>query len=176
MPGSTPIYGFPYPDPSDLVANYPALGQQLAEDIEDVLPTLGGLAPATPTTIANSGGTATLSGNTVTFTGVSSVSLNGCFSGDYDNYVLVVAGTNTGVNRLFLRMRASGSEASGATDYKVAGFYSDTSPASGAIDNSTGTSSANIGFLAGGGGSSVDIYSPFIAAVSKMRSNCMYKA
>lgn len=35
MPGSTPIYGFPYPDPSDLVANYPALGQQLAEDVED---------------------------------------------------------------------------------------------------------------------------------------------
>jgi hypothetical protein len=39
--GTTPIYGFPYPDPSDLVANYPALGQELAEDIEAVLPTLG---------------------------------------------------------------------------------------------------------------------------------------
>jgi hypothetical protein len=35
--GTTPIYGFPYPDPSDLVANYPALGQQLAEDVEDVI-------------------------------------------------------------------------------------------------------------------------------------------
>jgi hypothetical protein len=34
MPGATPIFGFPYPDPSDLVANYPALGQQLAEDVE----------------------------------------------------------------------------------------------------------------------------------------------
>jgi hypothetical protein len=34
MAGSTPIYGFPYPQPSDLVANYPALGQQLAEDVE----------------------------------------------------------------------------------------------------------------------------------------------
>jgi hypothetical protein len=51
MAGSTPIYGFPYPQPSDLVANYPALGQELAEDIEAVLPTLGGLvslASATP--------------------------------------------------------------------------------------------------------------------------------
>jgi hypothetical protein len=37
MPGSTPIFGFPYPDPSDLVANYPALGQQLAEDVEDAI-------------------------------------------------------------------------------------------------------------------------------------------
>jgi len=35
--GTTPIYGFPYPDASDLVANYPALGQQLAEDVEDAI-------------------------------------------------------------------------------------------------------------------------------------------
>lgn len=37
MPGSTPIYGFPYPLSTDLVANYPALGQQLAEDVETAL-------------------------------------------------------------------------------------------------------------------------------------------
>lgn len=37
MAGSTPIYGFPYPESSDLVANYPAVGEQLAEDIETVL-------------------------------------------------------------------------------------------------------------------------------------------
>jgi hypothetical protein len=41
MPGSTPIYGFPYPDPSDLVANYPALGQQLAEDVETAIAASG---------------------------------------------------------------------------------------------------------------------------------------
>lgn len=34
MAGATPIYGFPYPQASDLVANYPALGQDLAEDVE----------------------------------------------------------------------------------------------------------------------------------------------
>lgn len=37
MPGTTPIYGFPYPEPTDLVADYPALGQQLAEDVETEL-------------------------------------------------------------------------------------------------------------------------------------------
>ncbi len=41
MAGSTPIYGFPYPESSDLVANYPALGQDLAEDIEGVIAGLG---------------------------------------------------------------------------------------------------------------------------------------
>lgn len=35
--GTTPVFAFPYPDPSDLVANYPALGQQLAEDVETEL-------------------------------------------------------------------------------------------------------------------------------------------
>jgi hypothetical protein len=41
MPGTTPIYGFPYPEPSDLVANYPALGQQLAEDVENTFANVG---------------------------------------------------------------------------------------------------------------------------------------
>jgi len=115
MPGSTPIYGFPYPEATDLVADYPALGQELAEDIEAALPTVGGLAPATPTSIANSGGSASLSGNTVTFTGVSSVSLNGCFTGDYDNYrVIVYSNSSSTSPDLILRNRASGTDDSSA--------------------------------------------------------------
>jgi len=126
MPGTTPVYGFPYPEPTDLVADYPALGQQLAEDIEDVLPTIGGLAPATPTSIANSGGTATLSGNTVTFSGVSSVSLNNCFSGDYDNYrmqLVLEPSTTAGV---LMRLRASGTDNTGSIYQTLAYYVSDT--------------------------------------------------
>lgn len=37
MPGSTPIYGFPYPLATDLVADYPALGLDLATDVETAL-------------------------------------------------------------------------------------------------------------------------------------------
>lgn len=37
MPGTTPIYGLPYPESTDLVANYPALGQDLAEDLDSIL-------------------------------------------------------------------------------------------------------------------------------------------
>jgi hypothetical protein len=113
--GTTPIYGFPYPDPSDLVANYPALGQQLAEDIEDVLPTLGGLSPATPTTIANSGGTATLSGNTVTVSACNSVSLNGIFSAVYDNYRILINLTSPSTPALQHRLRSAGTDSSAAT-------------------------------------------------------------
>lgn len=125
MPGTTPVYGFPYPEPTDLVADYPALGQQLAEDIETTLPTIGGLSPAIPTTIANSGGTATLSGNTVTFTGVTSVSLNGCFTSAAENYFMVTNYTRstTGGN-VTLRMRAAGVDAStGIYDYALYYMY-----------------------------------------------------
>jgi hypothetical protein len=110
MPGATPIYAFPYPDPSDLVANYPALGQDLAEDIETVIDGLGegGLSPSTPSTLANTGGTATLTDNTVTFSGVTSVSLNGCFSAAFDNYSAVI--TLVGSADVSLRFRVSGAD------------------------------------------------------------------
>jgi len=98
MPGATPVFGFPYPDPSDLVANYPALGQQLAEDVEDEIIASGGLAHI----------------NTTTFTSQASVSINNVFTSAYQNYRLVlnilgVSGTN-----LRFRMRASGTDDTGS--------------------------------------------------------------
>jgi hypothetical protein len=118
MPGSTPIYGFPYPDPSDLVANYPALGQDLAEDVETVISGLGsGLNIVAPTTIANSGGTANASGGEITFTTVTSLSLNGIFSATYDNYLIVIDYTATANGQLKARMRAAGTDNSGANTY-----------------------------------------------------------
>jgi len=48
MAGTTPIYGIPYPESSDLVANYPALGEGLADKLEDKLPTLSATAPTSP--------------------------------------------------------------------------------------------------------------------------------
>jgi hypothetical protein len=96
MAGATPIYSFPYPESSDLVAAYPALGQDLAEDIETVIAALptGGL-----THIA-----------TQSFSAVSSVSLNGVFTSAYDNYRIIinyVASTATDVR---LRVRLAGTD------------------------------------------------------------------
>ena len=50
MPGTTPVYGFPYPELTDLVADYPALGQQLAEDVEDIIAALARASTAEVTT------------------------------------------------------------------------------------------------------------------------------
>jgi hypothetical protein len=112
--GTTPIYGFPYPDPSDLVANYPAMGQDLAEDIEAVLPTLGGISPVPPTTIANSGGSASTTANTTTFTTVNSISLNGIFTADYANYRIVMKVLASASNAFLFRLRAAGTDSSGS--------------------------------------------------------------
>ena len=110
MPGVTPIYGFPYPEPSDLVANYPALGQQLAEDIEDVLPTIGGLAPVSPTSIASGGGSASTTNNTTSYSGVTSISLNGVFTSAYSVYRILWELDPSANTSAEMRLRASGSD------------------------------------------------------------------
>jgi hypothetical protein len=166
MPGSTPIYGFPYPDPSDLVANYPALGQQLAEDIEDVLPTIGGLAPSAPTTIANSAGTATFAANTVTFTTVNSVSLNGCFTSSYSNYRIVLritaATANANVN---MRLRAAGTDTSAG--YYYGSNYADFGSATGGFESGSNQNEYRFTFALTTVTSGVmDIFSPQLAAVT----------
>ena len=164
MAGNTPIYGFPYPEPTDLVADYPALGQQLAEDIEDVLPTIGGLAPATPTSIANSGGTATLSGNTVTFSGVSSVSLNGVFTGDYDNYRVVLSGTGSTALNIRMRMRVSSADntTSNYVNQAINGSASTASAAQETGQTSMRVATADAGLSA----HSLDVFRPALAATT----------
>ena len=74
-----------------------------------------GLVAVAPTSIANSGGSASLSNYTVSFSGVSSISLNGCFTGDYDNYRMLVSvdSLSTGV-QLYFRMRLAGADNSSA--------------------------------------------------------------
>ena len=71
---------------------------------------VAGLSPSPPSLVANSGGTASLAGNTVTFTGVSSVSLNGCFTGDYDNYRVLVIAVGSVDADIMMRLRASGAD------------------------------------------------------------------
>ena len=118
MAGSTPIYGFPYPEATDLVADYPALGQELAEDIETVIDGISvGLNAMVPTSTANSGGTVTQQGNKTLFSGVTSVSLNGVFTSSYLFYRVIMSGyASAGTPNLFFRYRASGSDLTG-TEY-----------------------------------------------------------
>jgi hypothetical protein len=80
-----------------------------------------GLAKIVPSSVAVGSGTGSASAlGTVTFSGASSVSLNGVFSATYDNYrILYNVTTTNATDTLSLRMRASGTDNSGATNYRT---------------------------------------------------------
>jgi hypothetical protein len=83
------------------------------------MPNKNGLILITPTSVdkTGTGSTATVSANgSVEFSSCATLSLNGVFSADYDNYMIVMrhisdSGTEDG---LLLRLRSSGSDASGS--------------------------------------------------------------
>ena len=70
-----------------------------------------GLTLIAPSSTANSGGSVSTSGGEVTYTSVSSVSLNGVFSSTYTNYLIMVDSLITSTTAdILLRWRASGTD------------------------------------------------------------------
>jgi hypothetical protein len=136
------------------------LDSEASSDLGSKLDTAGGLVMVTPTTIANSGGTASLTNGAVSFSGVSSVSLNGCFTSAYDNYRILIRVINSGGSAAILfRLRSSGTDASGSNynrqliDVSGGSFVgaSATSQSSGVFSISSTTDSAT---------ASGDLYGP----------------
>lgn len=78
-----------------------------------------GMDLITPTSIAYSGGTASATGGAVSFSGVSSISLNGVFSSTYANYrILIEQMISSTTPGILARLRASGSDNT-TTNYNV---------------------------------------------------------
>jgi hypothetical protein len=74
-----------------------------------------GLAKIVPSSVAVGSGTGSASAlGTVTFTGASSVSLNGVFSSTYDNYRYMLNAVPSTSNRAQFRLRASGTDETSA--------------------------------------------------------------
>lgn len=126
--------------------------------------TAPGLVIVAPTSIANSGGSASASGGEVTFTGVTSVSLNGCFTSTYDNYKIVSYLTSNQVDaNIRNRMRVSGSDASGS-NYSRQSLQSSSTTVSGARSSNA---TDFIVSVAGTGSPTLMVYDmarPFLAA------------
>jgi len=122
----------------------------------------GGLRLVTPTSIDNTGGSASATGGEVTFTGVTSVSLNGVFTSAYDNYRIMFnaeRGTSGNTN---LRLRASGTDDTGS-NYVVGRYYVgvNISQAAGSQNNSTNADWDFLNCQSGTvSGCSVDLFSP----------------
>jgi hypothetical protein len=77
-----------------------------------------GLVVMTPSSIAYSGTSASINADgSVVFSACTSLSLNGVFTSDYDNYMVAITGTNTINSDFFVRYRASGADNSTASSY-----------------------------------------------------------
>lgn len=131
---------------------------------------LSGLIPVKPTTVTVGTGTASVNDlGVVTFTGATSIQLNGVFSTAYANYRIIFQSANTTDNsNNFLRMVTGGTSES-SNNYRIAGRYYDM----GASTNTAYSSSAAnycVISIGNGGGTSpqnntvLDILLPFAAA------------
>jgi len=128
-----------------------------------------GMVLVSPTSITHSGTSATLGANgQVTFTAVTSLSLNGCFTAGFDNYVVSVRGTSSTNTNLYYRLRASGSDASGS-NYTVQELVAESTAVSAA--RYTSQTQAN-NFLFGPSlqnGDGLYFYGPFLAQPTASR-------
>ena len=134
-----------------------------------------GMVLLTPTSITHSGTSASIGANgQVTFSAVTSLSLNGVFSADFDNYVVsvryVAANGSGGGDGTNLRWRAAGSDDSTASSYvrQVLNARATTISAVRATDNKT-----IIGFVSDTQrtGDVFYFYGPFLAQPTAARSN-----
>lgn len=107
-----------------------------------------GLAKVIPSSVAVGSGTGSADSlGTVTFSGSSSVSLNGIFSSTYTNYRVLFNATNaTSNSAITMRMRASGSDATGSNYYRAGTFNYNNSATVSAL-NASGTSFALVDIL-----------------------------
>lgn len=112
---------------------------------------------------------------TSTFSAVSSVSINNCFSATYDNYFISLnISAFSATTDLLMRLRAGGTDATGATDYtrQVMVSFSSTVAAATAASSS---------WQIGGSYTSLPIYSgkinldnPFLAAKTHATNQVIY--
>jgi hypothetical protein len=126
----------------------------------------GGLVQITPTSIAATGGSGSISATgAVSFTSASAISLNGCFSSTYQNYRIILTVTAKSVtDELWMRLRSSGTDSTG-TNYNLANYYAGT-PAVGNGSLSTQTKWTFYGINSAAAGRNVypiDIANPFLA-------------
>lgn len=132
---------------------------------------LGGMVLMTPTSVntAGTGSSATIGTNgSVEFSACTSLSLNGVFTADYDNYAISLFYSNG--NRMFGRLRTSGSDATGTADYNDQKLQAQSTSTFAARQTSNG-----YWVIGQGGGTERDaltmtIYGPYLSEETAFRT------
>ena len=139
-----------------------------ASDVWLFVPTASssGMDLITPTSVAGTG--VTLSGGQVTFTAATTVSVNGCFTSTYDNYMMFLNVPSASGNADFnYRMRLAGTDASGA-NYSYA--YMNVASAFAGVRTLNATSGLLGGYGASMGHTTVTVQMPALAQRTGMRA------
>ena len=132
-----------------------------------------GLVQVSPASVSVGSGSSTVSGNgQVSFSGVTSVSLNSIFTSDYTNYkTLIRVTSNSADTDLFLKLRNT-SNTDITANYYFGGYYSRVDNAGAGVWYGNNTSywhigSIDIGNVVNANAVNVDIYNPNTSTYSK---------
>jgi hypothetical protein len=108
-----------------------------------------GLRMVVPTSVTVGSGSGSVDTNgAVTFSGASSVSLNGCFTSTYDNYKIVINAYNSTRQGCYFRFRNNGTDDSSSNYYNASYYiYMGTSPASSGTVKGSGASAIDLRVL-----------------------------
>lgn len=129
-----------------------------------------GLVSMKPTSIAHSGTSASINADGgVDFTAVTSLSLNGVFTSDYDNYLIVLSGSASGVAQISMRWRLSGTDATGS-NYTRQSLGVSSTTVSGARSSSQTTTFINYWGSTLQNGDTIHVYGPALAQPTAYRS------
>lgn len=100
---------------------------------------------------------------TSTFSAVSSVSVNNCFTSTYENYRVLVSAYGSAAVAGRIRLRASGVDASGATDYITQEHYTVSTTVAGAGSNTSSGAWCSLYTVEGDTAAVMDIFAPALA-------------
>lgn len=129
-----------------------------------------GLRIVTPTSIASTGTSATISANgSVSFTAVTSLSLNGVFTADYDNYMVVLRTNSSGSCSIETRLRVGGVDNSTASSYTSQTLTADSTTVSGGRASAAQFDLLNV-YAVQRAGAIVYFFAPFLAQPTAIRT------
>jgi phosphate-selective porin len=143
-----------------------AFGFGSAVDVPEIL---GGMVLMTPTSATGTGSSATIGTNgSVTFSSCVTLSLNGVFNTDYDNYMIVIRQDLNTVDNMVIRLRSSGTDATGSNYTRQTLFANSTAVTAGRATESSAI--VNAGYNVQRIGTTIHMFGPFLSQPTAIRS------
>ena len=152
-----------------MALSFVAVGAKVTAAITNAIITLvnaQGLTAIVPASVAGTGVTVSAGGK-VSFTGTQSISINGCFSSTYENYMIVVATASAAASAsLSLKMRLAGVDA--ATNYNINKSELNSGGAQTNTNLAAQTSAPFSRTGSGGGSTKAEMFAPALATATRV--------